>query len=65
MPVENEMENPRHMTHGPRILYIGMVFVGLLTTFVGFFGYLKYGNEVAGAISLNLADDWYVLNRYR
>ena len=58
MPVENEMKNPKHLTHGPRLLYIAMLIVGILTTAVGFFGYWKYGDDVKGAISLNLPDDW-------
>lgn len=60
MPVENEMANPKNLTSGPHILYFGMLVVGFLTTTVGFFGYLKYGEKVTGAISLNLSDDWYV-----
>ncbi|XKL65900.1 hypothetical protein PGB90_009320 [Kerria lacca] len=58
LPLENEMKNPLHLIHSSRLLYIGMVFSVFVNLFVGFFGYLKYGNDVAGVISLNLPEDW-------
>lgn len=58
MPVENEMRNPKHLIHPPGLLYIGMTFVIFLNTTVGFFGFLKYGNDAKAAVSLNLSSDW-------
>lgn len=52
------MKNPTHLTHSPRLLYIGMLFSVLINTLIGFFGYLKYGPETKGVISLNLPGDW-------
>lgn len=58
MPVENEMRNPKHLTHPPGLVFIGMTLVVFLNTAVGFFGYLKYGDNARAAISLNLPVDW-------
>ena len=58
LPVENEMKNPKHLTHRPYLMYQGMFVVVILNTVVGFFGYLKYGDDAKGAISLNLPEDW-------
>lgn len=52
------MKNPTHLTHSYRLLYIGMVFSVIVNILVGFFGYLSYGDNVKGVISLNLPDDW-------
>lgn len=58
MPIENEMKYPKHLTHPPGLLFIGMTFVTILNTAVGFFGYLKYGDDARAVISLNLPVDW-------
>lgn len=52
------MKNPSHLIHRPGLLYLGMTVVVFMNTIVGFVGYLKYGDQVKGAISLNLPDDW-------
>ncbi|XP_045764127.1 proton-coupled amino acid transporter-like protein CG1139 [Maniola jurtina] len=57
MPVENEMANPRHFLGCPGLLNITMVLVAILYAVVGLFGYLKYGDEVLGSITLNLPED--------
>lgn len=54
MPLENNMQNPNHFIGCPGVLNTGMFFVVLLYASTGFFGYLKYGEEVAGSITLNL-----------
>lgn len=58
MPVENEMKNPKRLTHRPGLLYYGMAVVIFLNVFLGFFGYAKYGDNSKPVISLNLPDDW-------
>lgn len=57
MPVENEMAKPEHFLGCPGVLNITMVFVTILYGIVGIFGYLKYGDQVLGSITLNLPQD--------
>jgi solute carrier family 36 (proton-coupled amino acid transporter) len=57
MPLENNMKTPRHFIGCPGILNIGMGVVVTLYSAVGFFGYLKYGEETQGSITLNLPTD--------
>ncbi|XP_051159956.1 proton-coupled amino acid transporter-like protein pathetic isoform X1 [Leptopilina boulardi] len=57
MPLENNMKNPNHFTGCPGVLNIGMFFVVLLYSVVGFFGYLKYGESTLESITLNLDQD--------
>lgn len=54
MPVENQMKNPKHFLGFPFILYIAMAVVVILYAIIGFFGYLKYGPDTEGSITLNL-----------
>lgn len=37
------------------VLNTSMIIVGCLYTAVGFFGYLKYGEEIMGSVTLNLS----------
>ncbi|GLH07338.1 Glutamate transporter polyphemus [Gryllus bimaculatus] len=54
MPLENNMKTPTHFIGCPGVLNIGMAVVVTLYTTVGFFGYLKYGSDTMGSITLNL-----------
>jgi proton-coupled amino acid transporter len=54
MPLENNMKTPSHFLGCPGVLNFGMSFVVLLYTAVGFFGFLKYGDDTKGSITLNL-----------
>jgi proton-coupled amino acid transporter len=51
------MKNPQDFGGWTGVLNTGMVIVASLYTAVGFFGYLKYGEEVEGSITLNLPSD--------
>ncbi|KAF9405851.1 hypothetical protein HW555_013573 [Spodoptera exigua] len=57
MPVENEMAKPQQFLGCPGVLNVAMVIVISLYGFVGFFGYLQYGDNVKGSITLNLPED--------
>lgn len=57
MPVENEMAKPQQFLGCPGVLNIAMVIVITLYGFVGFFGYLQYGDFVKGSITLNLPEE--------
>lgn len=54
MPLENNMENPEAFGGITGVLNTGMIIVTTLYTSIGFFGYLRYGEAVAGSITLNL-----------
>ncbi|XP_063375142.1 proton-coupled amino acid transporter-like protein pathetic [Cydia amplana] len=57
MPVENEMAKPQQFLGCPGVLNVAMTIVISLYGIVGFFGYMKYGDEVRGSITLNLPQD--------
>lgn len=54
LPLENNMKTPQDFGGLNGVLNTGMVIVASLYTAVGFFGYLKYGENVAATITLNL-----------
>lgn len=54
MPVENNMRTPQHFLGCPSVLNITMTVVGSLYTVLGVFGFLTYGEETQGSITLNL-----------
>ncbi|XP_073966166.1 proton-coupled amino acid transporter-like protein pathetic [Choristoneura fumiferana] len=54
LPVENTMEKPEHFLGCPGVLNITMTVVVLLYTIMGFLGYVKYGDDSQGSITLNL-----------
>ncbi|CAH2063805.1 unnamed protein product, partial [Iphiclides podalirius] len=57
MPIENEMTKPQHFLGCPGVLNIAMTAVVVLYGFVGFSGYLSFGEEVRGSLTLNLPQD--------
>lgn len=54
MPLENNMETPQHFVGLCGVLNQGMSGVTLIYIFLGFLGYLKYGDQTEGSITLNL-----------
>ncbi|KAL9905332.1 proton-coupled amino acid transporter-like protein pathetic isoform X1 [Glossina fuscipes] len=54
MPLENNMKNPQHFLGICGVLSQGMSGVTLIYMFLGFLGYLRYGDETAESITLNL-----------
>lgn len=52
--MKNEMKNPALFQKPLGVLNVGMVIVGSIFITVGFLGYLKWGEEVAGSLTLNL-----------
>ncbi|XP_070168997.1 proton-coupled amino acid transporter 1 isoform X1 [Polyergus mexicanus] len=57
LPLKNEMKNPNNFNKSLGVLNVGMVIVGFMFVAMGFLSYLKYGNEVAGSVTLNLAQE--------
>lgn len=54
MPIENNMKNPQHFLGCPSVLNITMSIVVGLYAILGVFGYLSYGENTKGSITLNL-----------
>lgn len=54
MPLENEMGHPRQFSSKLGVLNIANCINTLLFASFGFLGYLKYGDDVQGSITLNL-----------
>ncbi|XP_065217636.1 proton-coupled amino acid transporter-like protein CG1139 isoform X2 [Planococcus citri] len=54
MPLKNQMKKPRQFGSLFGVLNASMLPISILYTFMGFFGYLKYGPATQGSITLNL-----------
>ncbi|EEB20388.1 proton-coupled amino acid transporter, putative [Pediculus humanus corporis] len=58
LPIENEMKNPERFVGGKcSVIDTAMTIVVLFYGVIGFFGYLEYGEETRGSITLNLPID--------
>ena len=57
LPVHNEMRVKEHFTPWMGVLNIAMTIVALIYFAIGFFGYIKYGNEAMASVTLNLPVD--------
>lgn len=56
MPVENDMQKPQHFLGCPGVLNTAMITVVVLYAVIGFFGYVRFGDEVKGSVTLNLPE---------
>jgi len=54
LPLQSEMKIPEQFTKRFGVLNVGMTIVASLLIVMGFLGYLKYGDEVQGSLTLNL-----------
>ncbi|UYV62457.1 hypothetical protein LAZ67_2000678, partial [Cordylochernes scorpioides] len=59
LPLENEMATPQDFGGIAGVLNTGMIIVLCLYTGMGFYGYLKYGDDVRPSITLNLPQDFF------
>lgn len=48
------MKQPNNFDRPAGVLNVGMILVTFIFVTMGFFGYLKYGDEVQGSLTLNL-----------
>jgi len=54
LPLENEMKNPKKFGSVFGVLNASMLPISLLYTVVGLLGYLKYGENTKGSITLDM-----------
>ncbi|CAB3408690.1 unnamed protein product [Caenorhabditis bovis] len=57
LPLENSLRHPQDMIGFTGVLSTAMNLVTLLYAFLGFFGYLTFGDAVQGSITLNLPNN--------
>ncbi|CAG9855731.1 unnamed protein product [Phyllotreta striolata] len=57
LPLQNEMKKPNDFQKPFGVLNVGMTFVTILYALVGFIGYLRFGDDIEGSITLNLPQD--------
>lgn len=57
LPLQSEMKKPEQFQQPLGVLNVGMVIVTFFYLLVGMVGYLKYGDEVMGSVTLNLPQD--------
>ncbi|XP_061007760.1 proton-coupled amino acid transporter 1 isoform X3 [Dama dama] len=55
LPLENKMKDPKKFS---LILYVGMTIVTALYVSLGILGYLQFGANIQGSITLNLPNCW-------
>lgn len=60
LPIENKMRTPESFTGWNGILSVGMVTICSLYSAMGWYGYLKFGDEAKGSVTLNLPTDQLV-----
>lgn len=57
LPIENSMRHPKHFLGYSGVFATAMYFVISISVVVGFTGYVKFGDDVQGSITLNLPND--------
>ena len=55
--MQKDMRTPKNFEGWTGVLNTAMVIVSALYFAVGFYGYLKYGEDVKGSITLNLPSE--------
>lgn len=65
LPLKNSMKHPEKFESTMGVMNVGMtIMIGIFLTF-GFFGYLKWGDNVEGSLTLNLPPELMYLNYLR
>ncbi|CAG5133407.1 unnamed protein product, partial [Candidula unifasciata] len=63
LPLENSMQNPEDFGGWSGVLNLGMVTTVCLYTAIGFYGFLRFGEDIADSVTLSLPiDDWLYLS---
>lgn len=56
LPLQREMKKKKNFTSSWGVMNVGSILIISLMLSMGFFGYLKYGEDVKGSITLNLSE---------
>lgn len=56
MPVENAMKKPQHFLGCPGVLNAAMIALVGLYSVIGLIGFVRFGEEVKGSVTLNLPE---------
>lgn len=56
LPIESKMASPSMFAHPYGVLNVGMTVVVCLNVAFGFFGFLRFGEDAQGAITLNIPE---------
>jgi solute carrier family 36 (proton-coupled amino acid transporter) len=65
LPLQKNMRTPQDFRGWNGVLNTGMIIVTVLYFAVGFYGYLKYGDDIKGSITLNLPSGDMYVNYFR
>ncbi|KRZ96024.1 Proton-coupled amino acid transporter 4, partial [Trichinella sp. T8] len=57
LPIENRCKTPARLLHWNGVINTSYWIITILSTAVGFYGYIKYGDDCQGSITLNLPDE--------
>lgn len=57
LPLKAEMRKPKQLGSCTGVLNVSMATISILYPTFGFVGYLKYGDQIKGSITLNLPED--------
>ena len=57
VPIRSKMRRPQDLGGWDGVLNLSMVILTSLYAATGFYGYLKFGDNIEAAITLNLPDD--------
>lgn len=65
LPLRNSMREPEKFSSRFGVLNVTMLFITSIFIFTGFVSYMRWGEDVAGSITLNLdVEDVYVFSRH-
>ncbi|XP_039286721.1 proton-coupled amino acid transporter-like protein CG1139 [Nilaparvata lugens] len=56
LPLKREMKNPKHFDRPLGVLNLGLVIIVSIFLMMGFFSYLKYGDDIQASVTLNLPE---------
>ncbi|KAA3674051.1 solute carrier family 36 (proton-coupled amino acid transporter), partial [Paragonimus westermani] len=56
LPIESKMENPDSYIHPCGVLNVGMIIIIALNVAFGFFGFMRFGEDAKGTITLNIPE---------
>lgn len=57
LPIANSMHQPKYFVAWNGVQNTAVLLTLIIYLFVGFFGYLKYGDGIRDAVTLNLPDN--------